>query len=257
MNRFLSLLIIISIIGCFTASSIMLGISSLNYPGGEALFRLHEIVWRNDLTKGTVSVHMDVLSCMTGVSRFQQDFPTPPLSYYFTPLALGPNITSYSPQKGVSPPVRFQYDKTEEPSTLLDPAFWTRFDYVLAEHPETVIGKWQIVDTIYGYSGIEILRPGAISSSGVDNSHEAEKVWEDMGGQADSSINVAEDGKAKNGKDMTFLQTFYEDVERLGFYGVMREGTRRWITKGWWVGPKMEAKIRILKRVPRLLNGVE
>jgi hypothetical protein len=30
----------------------------------------------------------------------------------------------------------------------------------------------------------------------------------------------------------------------------VREGMRRWVTRGWWVGPRMEAKIRILKRVP-------
>jgi alpha-1,6-mannosyltransferase len=240
-----------SILGSFAASFIMLGISSLNYPGGEALFRLHEIAASRVATKGTVSVHMDVLACMTGVSRFQQDFPTLPISHYLTSILLTSSTTSSSP-KGGSLPIRFRYDKTEEPSTLLDPLFWTQFDYVLAEHPETVIGRWNIVDTIYGYSGIEFLRPGAISRSGIDNRHEAGNVWEEMGGQADMSSNRPENGMAENGKGVTVLKVFYSEVDRLGLYGAVREGTRRWITKGWWIGPKMEAKIRIMKRALEL-----
>lgn len=250
MNRLLSLLIMLSIICSFAASIVMLGISSLNYPGGEALYRLHEIVASNDPKRGTVNVQMDVLACMTGVSRFQQDFPTPPLSHYLSLLNLSSNITSASRQKGISSPARFRYDKTEEPDTLVNPAFWTRFDYALAEHPEKVIGKWEIIDTIYGYSGIEFLWPGAISSSGVDSSHEAVKAWEEMGEHAESSGNEAGDGKAKVAKDMTILEKFFNEIEELGFYGAVREGTRKWITKGWWVGPKLGVKIRIMKRVP-------
>jgi alpha-1,6-mannosyltransferase len=257
-NRLLSLLIILSIIGSFAASTIMLGISSLNYPGGEALFKLHELVAsssssNSEQTKGLVNVHMDVLACMTGVSRFQQDFPTPPLSHHLTSLLVLLNSTASPRPKAVSSPIRYRYDKTEEPNTLLDPAFWMRFDYVLAERPETVIGKWEVLDTVYGYAGIEILRPGEVSASGVDGSHEAGRVWEGMGGRADSSSLNDEgtrDEKNEKAKAMSVLETFYDEAGRLGLYGAVREGTRRWITKGWWVGLRMEAKIRILKRVP-------
>jgi alpha-1,6-mannosyltransferase len=264
-NSLLSILIVLSIIGSFAASTIMLGISSLNYPGGEALFKLHQIVASSnnstaEQTRGTVNVHMDVLACMTGVSRFQQDFPTPPFSHYLTPFTtlLLPSTSNNTNAKPISTATRFHYDKTEEPATLLDPAFWTRFDYVLAERPETVIGKWEVVDTVYGYAGMEILRPGAVSACGFNEGREVGRVWEKMGGRGAAISSVDDEGGSREGsgdrevrtaKGMSMLETFYDEAERMGLYGALREGTRRWITKGWWVGPKMEAKIRILKRV--------
>ena len=277
-NRVLSILIILSIIGSFVASTIMLGISSLNYPGGEALFKLHQIVASSnsssssgEQTKAVVNVHMDVLACMTGVSRFQQDFPTPPFSHYLNPfttllLPSNPNTNTTStsptsPDTASSPPIKCRYDKTEDAATLLDLLFWTRFDYVLAERPETVIGKWKVVDTVYGYAGIEILRPGMVSSSGFDEGQEVGRVWEEMGGGGGggggdgSSPETGAEGEGKTEEEkatkaMSVLETFYDEAERMGLYGAVREGTRRWITKGWWVGPRMKAKIRILKRVP-------
>lgn len=263
-NRLFSQLIILSVIGSLAASTVMLGVSSLNYPGGEALFRLHELVARSgthsgELMKGSVSVHMDVLACMTGVSRFQQDSPTPPFSHYLTaltPLATlllssASNITRHAP-KAHSAQTKYSYDKTEDPTTLLDPAFWARFDYVLAERPETVIGKWEVVDTVYGYAGMEVLRPGVVSRSGVEEGEEvARRALKDMrGGEGGGGGGDEGEGKASNVTSVSVLEMFYKDVERLGAYGAVREGTRRWITRGWWVGPRMEAKLRILNRVP-------
>jgi alpha-1,6-mannosyltransferase len=267
-NRLLSTIIILSIVGSFAASTIMLGISSLNYPGGEALFKLHQIVASSstgEQTKAVVNVHMDVLACMTGISRFQQDSPTPPLPHHLTTLATllrpsSPNTSTTTSSAGptnpqAAPPApRFRYDKTEAPATLLDPAFWMRFDYVLAERPATVIGKWRVAHTVYGYAGIEVLRPGATSGSAFDEGREVERVWEGMGGRADAGSaddgGVGDTGKSEGAKGMSVLEMFYVDAERVGLYGAVREGMRRWITKGWWVGPRMEAKIRILKRVP-------
>jgi alpha-1,6-mannosyltransferase len=248
-NSCLSLAIILSIIGSFAASVVMLGISSLNYPGGEALFRLHEIVANTDSTPRRVHVHMDVLACMTGVSRFQQDFPSPPLSHYVSSLLLASNKTSSEPSKTLSPVV-YRYDKTEDPTTLLDPAFWTRFDYVLAERPETVIGSWEIVDTIYGFAGIEFLRPGAVSTSGVDNSHNAGRVWEAMGGKSEEGEDGTGSRDLEDGDTTVDQHEFSGTVRKLGLYGYVREWTRKWVTKGWWFGPKTEAKIRILRRIP-------
>jgi alpha-1,6-mannosyltransferase len=270
-NRLLSFLIVISIVSSFAASTIMLGISSLNYPGGEALFKLHELVVHSsnsssEQTQRTVNVHMDVLACMTGVSRFQQDDPTPPLSHHLTMLApLAPlllpllpssisNITSTTHDVPKTPPqIKYSYDKTEDPAALLDPAFWSRFDYVLAERPETVIGKWEVVDTVYGYAGMEVLRPGGVSRSGVEEGEEVgRRVWGAIGGGGDEG---GEDGDERGGKSeragaVSKVEVFREDVERMGLYGAVREGMSRWVTRGWWVGPRMEAKIRILKRVP-------
>ncbi|KAI5207857.1 hypothetical protein E4T39_01800 [Aureobasidium subglaciale] len=124
--RFLSLALVGSTILSFTTSLGLLYISSLNYPGGEALTRLHEVVSSGH--DGQTWVYMDNLACQTGVTRF-----------------LEKNAAS-----------AFKYDKTEDETTLLDPAFWQKFNYVLTEDPKRIIGSWEIVDTIYGYSGVGI-----------------------------------------------------------------------------------------------------
>jgi len=102
----------------------LLYISSLNYPGGEALTRLHEMVPSSHQSQ--TWVYMDNLACQTGVTRFlEKDAGS-----------------------------KFMYDKTENQTTLLDPGFWQKFDYVLAEDPKRIIGSWEVIDTVYGYSGI-------------------------------------------------------------------------------------------------------
>lgn len=292
LNRLLSLLIIVSLTVSFLASTAMLGISSLNYPGGEALFRLHQIVASTaaEHERGTVNVHMDVLACMTGISRFQQDSPSPPFSHRLARLtrfapqassrlsASSSNTTNTTTTAAAAAAaathtpeatsrVKYRYDKTEDANALLDPAFWLRFDYVLTERPETVIGKWEVADTVYGYAGMEILRPGAVFASAVgDEGREVGRAWEEMGGGrgggggggggGDGGSSLADDddgagnrGSTSNANALGVLETFYDDAERMGLYGAVREGARRWVTRGWWVGPRMEAKIRILKRI--------
>lgn len=57
------------------------------------------------------------------------------------------------------------YDKTEDSAVLLDPLFWAKFDYVLAERPEKVIGKWSVEHVVYGFGGVRVLKPGEESES--------------------------------------------------------------------------------------------
>jgi alpha-1,6-mannosyltransferase len=47
-------------------------VSHYNYPGGYALARFNNIIAQRDCHVGCppVTVHMDVLACMTGVTRF-------------------------------------------------------------------------------------------------------------------------------------------------------------------------------------------
>jgi alpha-1,6-mannosyltransferase len=260
LNRLLSLLLLISVIGSFAASLVFLAVSSLNYPGGEALFRLHQLVARDRPTADRVSVHMDVLACMTGVSRFQQASPSPPLARRLSAL-LPPfqPTTDTDPHAAKNAPssssgIVYDYDKTESPAALLDPAFWSRFDYVLAEHPETVVGSWEVVDTVFAYGGMEILRPGQQSRSGVG---EEVRIWEDLGGKGQDgnghgSAEIEKEKKERNaeetGSAIAAKKRVWGEVENLGVYGMLREWIRRRVTRGWWVGPRMEAKIRILKR---------
>ncbi|KAI9660171.1 MAG: dolichyl-P-Man:Man(7)GlcNAc(2)-PP-dolichol alpha-1,6-mannosyltransferase [Trizodia sp. TS-e1964] len=188
--RLLTIPLIISCIGTMLASLTMLAISSLNYPGAEALSRLHELAHDS---KPVISIHMDTLSCVTGVTRFLE-VPTR--------------------QSGRS--TRWIFDKTEDAETLLSPAFWDRFDYALAERPEKVIGKWEVVDVIKGFSGMEIIRPGRPSLtlfSALERS----------------------------------TQT---PVKRLfSWLAKLESQSQKYVTRGWWLGVRMQPKIKILKRL--------
>lgn len=247
-NRVLSILLVTSVVLSFAASLVFLGISSLNYPGGEALFRLHELVARDPPTANMVSVHMDVLACMTGVSRFQQDSSSAPLTHHLSQLLRrflpGSDSTSRSARSEFpsQSDIRYVYDKTEEPRTLLDPAFWTQFDYVLAERPAAIIGKWEVVDTVFGFGGIEVLRPGQPSRSGVE---EEVEIGKELNAKKD-------DGRQGNNTERKAVSaTASSEIildENLGVYDMLREWVRGFITRGWWIGPWIEPKIRILKR---------
>ena len=131
----------------------MLAASRLNYPGAEALNRLH-VLAGNDT--GVVKVHMDTLACMTGVTRFMERAP---------------------PVLGDSQGAFWVYDKTEDEERLLDPLFWQGFDYALAERPERVIGSWQVLSIVEGYAGIAIMRPEEGLGETMEDVRGVQKVW--------------------------------------------------------------------------------
>ncbi|EMC95300.1 glycosyltransferase family 22 protein [Baudoinia panamericana UAMH 10762] len=117
----MSLALVASVLGSFIISMGILYISSLNYPGGQAIHSLHQLVPTNETL---VRVYMDNLACQTGVTRFHE-------------------VRS-----------SWIYDKTVDDKKLLDPVFWQRFDFVLAESPAGVIGSWESVAIIEGYDGV-------------------------------------------------------------------------------------------------------
>ena len=194
--------LVASTLGTFAVSLGMLAVSSSNYPGAEALNYLHAYA---DSSQNVINVHMDILSCMTGVTRFLQITPT----------------------QNTSAPHRhtlWLYDKTENETQLLHPGFWDKFDYALAERPEKAIGGWEILHTIDGFTGVELLRPGATlrhrtsgGSSFTQHEQSIEDLWPGV----------------RNDLYQSWLKV--EDV--------MRER----VTRGWWVQAKMEARIRILR----------
>ncbi|THX19977.1 hypothetical protein D6D12_10533 [Aureobasidium pullulans] len=184
--RLLSLGLIASTIASFVSSFSLLYISSLNYPGGEALTRLHELVPSEQQTP--IRVYMDNLSCQTGVTRFlEKDAGS-----------------------------RFVYDKTEDEKTLLDPAFWQQFDYVLAESPERIIGSWEVADVVHGYSGV-----------GLGN----------LAGKQDSAPALSTRG---------FIARPLNKI--LGVYNEVARVASQKVTGGRWPVVKMAPKIHILKR---------
>ncbi|GKT75901.1 Alg9-like mannosyltransferase [Colletotrichum tofieldiae] len=207
--------LVLSVLASLAASTGMLLLSSLNYPGGDALRQLHALV-ASDRSGGgasVTSVHTDVLSCMTGVTLFNQNLAGLPKNPHARALETALHDGA-SPPTTPSDPI-LTFDKTEDKAVLADPAFWSRFDYVLAEDPASVRGgQWETVGVVQGYAGVEILRPGSKARSG------------DGGDEEEGEGNVLGRGLV---------------VQRV------RDLVRR-LTGGWWVGPRMEPRIRILKR---------
>lgn len=202
--RLLSLALVGSVLASFTASFALLAVSSTNYPGGEAMIRLHSIMANET---GVVRIHADNLACQTGLTRFLEHVP----------------IETASDDAGVLRPTsKLLVDKTDDADKLLNPAFWVQFDYALAERPEKAIGKWEVLDTVYGFGGVELVRP--------------ERSSEDA--RAEEGLGQAEDGSI----EQKYLH---------GFWGIWHQLERKSspITRGWWIRVKMEPQIRILKRL--------
>ena len=164
-NRLLAICLVSSTVASFAASFAMLAISSLNYPGADALEQLHHLHYmQKGEQKEVARVHMDILTCMTGVTRFLQIEPPPILS----------RLGGHDDDRNAGGSTLWIYDKSEDLDRLLRPAFWVEFDYALTERPETVIGKWEIVGTAEGYARIQVVRPGEEGSLLLWNS-EAEE----------------------------------------------------------------------------------
>ncbi|KAF5874303.1 putative alpha mannosyltransferase subunit protein [Botrytis fragariae] len=244
-----SLALLGSVALSFVASSAILMISSLNYPGGDALSQLHTHIIK-DLSRSprtqrtqerNISIHMDVLSCMTGITRFQQ-YPSLPLRF-----PQNQNIT-------------LNYDKTEDSPELGEAAFWMKFDYALMEEPGLAIGKWDVLDTVFAYAGIEILRPGDGSSfserlEGVYRANNVTVGDEGAAPSAEDVKRIEEEGtqnveKNREGKGFLDLKTklMFEEMNKFGTYNLLRDAGRL-VTGGWWIGPRMEGRIRILRRI--------
>lgn len=213
--QFFALCMVASSLASFGASFAMVAISRLNYPGAEALNRFHAL--SQNLDTGVVRVHMDTLTCMTGVTRFLQ-------------LSLLPS----PPSKGDEPArPTWIYDKTEEASKLLHPAFWEPFDYALAERPELVIGKWEILHTVYGFAGVKILRPG---EKAMYHAREGVVDEEERAGSNEPASSSWSGGM----------------IGWLPFEAWIRQH----VTRGWWVGVQMEPRIRVMRK-QREGGGVE
>ena len=216
----LSLVLVLSTLLSLSFSFMFLIISSLNYPGAVALSYLHAFHSRSFLqqSSSTVAVHMDILTCQTGATLFLQ----------------------YPPQ-GVSgrPNLNWTYDKTDsktgDGTAVLRPDFWAQFDYALAEQPAKVIGHWDVLDTVYGYGGVQLVRPG--HTWGFDS--ESERAWEA------SSQPAGRDAGRRGWGDgpWTLLgRTCRTEWVRMGMW------VRKWVTRGWWIDVRMVPMIKILRK---------
>lgn len=215
-----TLTLVATILVSAVASAGMLLASSLNYPGGEALAALNTLL-RDEQTlhsASLVSVHADVLSCMTGVTRFGvAGGSNVPTRHHFVAAPIKDTSTDNAEvvfaghSDGSAETTWLIMDKTEDAAALADPSFWLRFDYLLMED-EVVItgGQWETVAVVEGLAGgVEVLKPGVEPPEG-----ELEGI-----------------ARVGSGARVTAL----------------RDRVRK-LTGGWWVGPRLSPKIRILKR---------
>lgn len=67
-------------------------------------------------------------------------------------LTVRPSIpkpsTTTLPQGKTSPQLLWFYDKTSNESTLLEPAFWMSFDFVIVENPARASGAWEVLKEV-------------------------------------------------------------------------------------------------------------
>lgn len=145
---------------------------------------------------------------MTGITRFLQ-LPPPPAAVLEGAAPAGPRVAAGAGE------LFWVYDKTEDEDKLLDPVFWERFDYALAERPERVIGRWEVVDTVEAFAGFRVVRPGERKEG--DNGN-----WESV----------------RRGAWGEGMVEAWGLVERFG----------RKATGGWWVEVRMEPRVRVLKK---------
>lgn len=133
--QILSIGLVISTIASFSVSFMMLALSAANYPGGEALTRLHQIA---NVSTDIVKVHIDNLSYQTGAVQFVES-----------------GLLRNKSDDGILSKTVWIYDKRDDPALLSDPTYWSSFNYALAEYPEDVLGSyWTPVEAVYGFAGI-------------------------------------------------------------------------------------------------------
>ncbi|KFY35919.1 hypothetical protein V495_07967 [Pseudogymnoascus sp. VKM F-4514 (FW-929)] len=192
---------------------------------------------------------------MTGVSRFQEEGPDKPI--WRTEL-LGLMLAVAKGEdwrdglewewdkmrmagKGWSEGSEWRYDKTEDEAVLRELRFWDGFDYALMEDPKKVVGEWRVIETVWGFAGgVEVLRPGEGMMDASD-----EEVWRviDFTWGFELEFSAAE--------------RYGMVMEALLHHGLLKEAIRRFVTRGWWIGPRMEEKIHIMERIiPVELNKI-
>lgn len=207
--RLLSFSLVLSTFGSFLFSTfILLPISSANYPGAQAIQRVH---FHGQGTQPHITLYMGNLACQTGVTRFLQQ---------------PQNFNSVSEvEKDATIGTKWEYDKTEDPILKSKPAFWSNIDYALIEDHEfkelqshsSDPESWEVIDTIFGFGGFKLLKPSAPTQHDDRSSIE---------------INAIRRIAGDKGVD---------------YYKKLRDEITRRLTRGYWVEMSLVPKIRVVK----------
>jgi alpha-1,6-mannosyltransferase len=222
--RVLSIVFVPSIfLSALVAHAVLPPLSALSYPGAHALSALHDHASSHSPgtsvhdTNGTILVHLDNLSTQTGITRFLQ----------------------HSPSTKPGDP-HWIYDKSDNATDLLNPFWWTQFDYTVMESPQLAIGSWDVVSTIYGPGSIQILRPDEKrDNEGLTTAERRLSPW-DLG-----LSSVAMEMYGPFGR---WVSVTTANVLREG-YGVQWMLGKKWSwTHGWWVDVDWVPKLYLLKQ---------
>lgn len=180
-----------------------------NYPGAQALNHLHA---QADGSKAIITVHLDTLTCQTGVTHFLEK-PPPENELVVLPGSADGSIPILR-----SGATRWVYDKTEDESSKQSAAFWDKIDYALVENESQIKSdrQWEVVDEVKGFGGVQVLKPGQKPTSE----------------QIETTVvrAVLGDGVA-------------EAWEQL------KQNLRNHLTRGWWAEVRMVPKLKVMKRM--------
>ena len=213
--RLFSLALIVSSLATVVVSLLMLAISSLNYPGAEALQRLHHHLVHQEHSSPFIRIHSDTLSCTTGITRFLENQHQAVHDHRHRHLQQQPT---------------WVYDKTEDARNLTDPSFWSTFDYALAEKPDAVLGNWDVIDVAYGFVSL------ALTRSDVDEHDGAAAVIE------------TEAGVGHRPSTTTTTNLIMSNQALGAWMQKLKSFMTIYLTRGRWVDIKMKPSITILKR---------
>jgi alpha-1,6-mannosyltransferase len=249
-----------SIMISFAFSAILLLASSLNYPGGTGLYRLkgyidsgaafHSLPGHStksagieDIKPHAWNVYADNLACQTGVTRFLADDYTSLINTNSSGLA--------------THELHIVKSDTPEEFSL---ETWNDFDFALVEKPERVIGNWEVLDIVWGFGGVEIVRPG--SSQQEEEEEDDEFSHDPLSLETpESSIDVkaalkerASGSRARREMGLVleerpvdkFIGQAIETIADI--WGQLENLFKDRLLRGTWVRGKMKPKIWILRR---------
>ncbi|EED24542.1 alpha-1,6-mannosyltransferase subunit (Ecm39), putative [Talaromyces stipitatus ATCC 10500] len=210
--RLLSLSLVLSTLGSFLFSTfVLLPISSANYPGAQAIQRVHS---HGQGTQPRIALYMGNLACQTGVTRFLQH---------------SQNLTSANTNEEDVLDTEWVYDKTEDPVLKYTPEFWDNIDYALMEDHEFEELKassldpesWKIIDTITGFGGFRLIKTNQ-KLADIRQNDDSSSI------EINAIRRIAGDG----GVD---------------YYKKLRDEIAQRLTRGYWVEMSLIPKIRVVK----------
>ncbi|EXJ78355.1 hypothetical protein A1O3_09516 [Capronia epimyces CBS 606.96] len=214
---------------------VLLPLSAQTYPGAHALRALHTLSL-NYGPQPVIRVHLTNLALQTGVTHFVEALPSN--------VAARPVFTLPGSPDGSKPaiisarPTVWMYDKTDNSSDFLPPAFWNQFDYVVVEDPGQVLGAWDVVDRVPGLGRPKILDPA--TGRGLIVLGPKQQRRQDDGLARLAAAMYGDVGKWGYG--------VLHDILREGFGAEKMVGPGWSWTNGWWLHWGLETKLYILKR---------